>query len=88
MKDAYPIPRIDESLSKLGDAKFFTTLDLSSIFWQVALRKKGQRKDRICMRIGVVLVDEAALWLVQRHGDFSQTDDSGFDQSNEKERES
>ena len=27
--------RIDESLSKLGDAKFFTTLDLGSAFWQV-----------------------------------------------------
>ena len=26
IKDAYPIPRIDESLSKLGDAKFFTTI--------------------------------------------------------------
>ena len=23
VKDAYPIPRVDESLSKLGDAKFF-----------------------------------------------------------------
>ena len=23
VKDAYPIPRIDESLSKLGDANFF-----------------------------------------------------------------
>ena len=32
IKDAYPIPRIDESLSKLGDAKFFTTLDLGSAF--------------------------------------------------------
>ena len=31
-KDAYPIPRIYESLSKLGDAKFFTTLDLGSYF--------------------------------------------------------
>ena len=28
LKDAYPIPQIDERLSKLGDAKFFTTLDL------------------------------------------------------------
>ena len=26
LKDAYPIPRIDENLSKLGDAKFFRTL--------------------------------------------------------------
>ena len=33
IKDAYPIPRIDDSLSKLGDAKFFTTLDLGSAFW-------------------------------------------------------
>ena len=40
IKDAYPIPRIDGSLSKLGDAKFFTTLDLGSAFWQVPLRKK------------------------------------------------
>ena len=40
VKDAYPIPRIDESLSKLGDAKFFTTLDLGSAFWQVPLRKQ------------------------------------------------
>ena len=27
IKDAYPIPRIEESLSKLGDAKISTTLD-------------------------------------------------------------
>ena len=32
IKDAYPIPQIDESLSKLGDAKIFTTLDLGSAF--------------------------------------------------------
>ena len=44
VKDAYPIPRIDESLSKLGDAKFFTTLDLGSAFWQGALRKQDLEK--------------------------------------------
>ena len=44
IKDAYPIPRIDESLSKLGDAKFFTTLDLGSAFWQVPLRRKDREK--------------------------------------------
>ena len=44
IKDAYPIPRIDESLSKIGDAKFFTTLDLGSAFWQVPLRKKDREK--------------------------------------------
>ena len=44
IKDAYPIPRIDESLSKLGEAKFFTTLDLGSAFWQVPLRKQDREK--------------------------------------------
>ena len=44
VKDAYPIPRIDESLSKLGDAKFFTTLDLGSTFWQMQLKKQDRDK--------------------------------------------
>ena len=44
IKDAYPIPRIDENFSKLGDAKFFTTLDLGSAFWQVPLRKQDREK--------------------------------------------
>ena len=43
-KDAYPIPRIDENLSKLGDAFFFTILDLGSDFWQVPLRKQERDK--------------------------------------------
>ena len=44
VKDAYPIPRIDESLSKFGDAKFFTTLDLGSAFWQIPLRKRIEKR--------------------------------------------
>ena len=44
VKDAYPIPGIDESLSKLGDAKFFTFPDLGSAFWQVPLRKQDKDK--------------------------------------------
>ena len=53
IKDAYPIPRIDESLSKLGHAKFFTTLDLGSAFWQVPLRKKDREKTRFACELGL-----------------------------------
>ena len=53
MKDACPIPRIDESLSKLGDAKFFTTLDLGSAFWQVPLRKQDCEKAGFACKLGL-----------------------------------
>ena len=53
VKDAYPIPRIDESLSKLGDVKFFTTLDLGSPFWQVPLRKQDRDKTGFACELGL-----------------------------------
>ena len=53
VKDAYPIPRIDESLSKLGDAKFFTTLDLGLAFWQVPLRKQDRDKTGFACELGL-----------------------------------
>jgi len=37
IKDAYPIPRIDNMLSKLSKARIFTTLDLASGYYQVRM---------------------------------------------------
>ena len=53
VKDAYPIPRIDGSLSKLADAKFFTTLDLGSAFWQLPLRKQDRDKTGFACELGL-----------------------------------
>ena len=58
VKDAYPIPRIDESLSKLGDAKFFTTLGLLA----GTTTEAGQGQDRVCLRVGSVSVETDAVW--------------------------
>ena len=33
VKDAFPLPRIDESLSRIGNAKIFTSIDLAWAFW-------------------------------------------------------
>ena len=44
MKDAYPIPLIDNTLHSLAGSKYFTTLDLKSCYWQVELRECDKAK--------------------------------------------
>ena len=43
-KDAYPLPRVDDSLDSLTGASWFSTLDLVSGYWQVGLSEKDQEK--------------------------------------------
>ena len=36
-KDVYPLPRVDDILDTLGKAKYFSTLDLTSGYWQIEM---------------------------------------------------
>ena len=40
--DAYPMPRVDDLIDRLGKAKFITTLDLSRGYWQVPMREDSR----------------------------------------------
>ena len=53
VKDSYPIPRIDESLDSLTGAKWFSTLDLSSGYWQVELDQDAKEKSAFVVRGGL-----------------------------------
>ena len=44
IKDAYPLPRIDDSLRLLGNQQWFSTMDLASGYWQVAMSPDAKRK--------------------------------------------
>ena len=43
-KDAYPIARIDSTFDALGGAKFFSTIDLASGYWQVEVDPQDREK--------------------------------------------
>ena len=51
--DAYPLPRIDETLESLGGARWFITLDLISSYWQVGLTPVAKIKSAFCVRSGL-----------------------------------
>lgn len=44
VKDAYPLPRIDESVDALSGSKYFCTLDMASGYWQVAMDENDRHK--------------------------------------------
>ena len=53
VKDAYPLPRIDESLARLGKANIYTSIDLAWAFWQIPVRKANQQKTDFVCELGL-----------------------------------
>ena len=47
-KDAYSILRVDDTLDTLAGAKWFTTLDLLSGYWQVEVEPSDKQKTAFC----------------------------------------
>ena len=51
-KQIFPMPRIDDVLDCLGDACYFTTLDLASGYWQIPMSPQDMEKTAFCTRKG------------------------------------
>ena len=52
-KDSYPLPRIEDCLSSLGGACYFSTLDLRAGYWQTEMDSKDADKTAFVTRRGV-----------------------------------
>ena len=52
-RDAYPLPRIDESLDVLGGAKYFFTIDLASAYNQVEVDPADRHKTAFTTPFGL-----------------------------------
>lgn len=51
-RDASPLPRIEVALEALGQAKFFSMLDLTSGYWQVEVAEQDKHKTAFSAPMG------------------------------------
>ena len=51
--DAYPMPRIDDLIDRLGKAKYITTIDLTRGYWQVPVVEASRSKTAFTTLVGL-----------------------------------
>ena len=51
--DVFPLPRVDESLDLLSESRYFSTLDLSSGYWQVKMDQESVEKTAFTTHSGL-----------------------------------
>ncbi|KAK3106610.1 hypothetical protein FSP39_023509 [Pinctada imbricata] len=53
LKDAYPIPRVDDCLEALSGAKWFSSMDLNTGFWQIGMADEDKEKTAFLTSMGL-----------------------------------
>ena len=55
MKDAYPLPQINDLIDSLAGHSYFTTLDLALAYWQVEIDESSKEKSAFAIPGGNLL---------------------------------
>ena len=77
VKDAHPLPRIDDLLDALHMAHWFSTLDLKSGYWQVMIMERDKGKTVLCTSSGQLYeFDQVPFALCNAPATFSRLMDS------------
>ena len=51
--DAYPMPRVDEMIDRIGQGKYISTLDLNKGYWEVPVEETSQSKTAFATPFGL-----------------------------------
>ena len=71
-KDAYPLPRIDESLYVLGKARYFSAIDLASAYNQVEVHPTDRHKTAFTTPMGMYEYNQMPFSLCNAPGTFQR----------------
>ena len=61
--DSFPIPVISDVLDSLGKAKYFSTVDCASGFWQIPIRAEDRPKPPSALKMGTMSINLCILGL-------------------------
>lgn len=83
-KDAYPMPRIDEILDRIGDATIFSAIDAFSGYHQVRVKEEDIEKTAFACRKGTYEFIKMPFGLVNGPATFQRIMNETFREENWK----
>lgn len=76
IKNVYPLPVIDDILTYLGDAKYFSSLDMFSGYWQVEIEEDHKHKTAFVTTDGLFEFNRLSFGLTTAPSTFQQLADA------------